>query len=49
MVYVRNEYILVVRRVKKYNDFEGVNYEKWNICKPAREMGAKLNIPDTGF
>nr|MQY79240.1 DUF3109 family protein [Bacteroidota bacterium] len=32
-------------RVKKYNDFEGINYEKWDICKPARELGAKLNIP----
>jgi len=32
-------------RIKKYKNFEGVNYEKWDICKPARELGAKLNIP----
>jgi len=30
-------------RTKKYKDFEGVNYNKWDICKPAVEKGEKEN------
>jgi hypothetical protein len=25
--------------------FEAVNYEKWNICKPALKLGNKEGIP----
>ncbi len=32
-------------RIKKYNTFDAVNYDRWDICKPARELGNKLNIP----
>ena len=32
-------------RIKKYNNFDAVNYDRWNICEPARELGNKLNIP----
>ena len=32
-------------RIKKYNDFDAVNYDKWKICEPARELGNGLNIP----
>jgi hypothetical protein len=32
-------------RINKYKDYEAVNYHKWDICKPACECGAKLDIP----
>ena len=32
-------------RVKKYRDFEAVNYDKWEICKPAVENGKQLGVP----
>ncbi len=32
-------------RVKKYRDFDAVNYEDVKICKPACECGGKLKIP----
>lgn len=32
-------------RITKYKDYDAVNYHKWNICKPACECGAKLNVP----
>jgi hypothetical protein len=32
-------------RIRKYGGFEGIIYEKWEICGSARELGAKLNIP----
>lgn len=32
-------------RVKKYREFDGVNYEKWEICKPATILGENENIP----
>jgi hypothetical protein len=31
-------------RVKKYNDFTALNYNEWNICKPACACGDKLNV-----
>ncbi len=31
-------------RLKKYNDFTAVNYNKWHICKPAVRFGKKENI-----
>ena len=31
-------------RIKKYQNFEAVNYDKWHICDPARELGEKMNI-----
>jgi hypothetical protein len=32
-------------RISKYKDYEAVNYSKWDICKPACECGAKLDVP----
>lgn len=32
-------------RIKEYRDFEAVNYEAIDICKPACECGQKLEIP----
>lgn len=32
-------------RTKKLKDVEGVNYDKWEICKPATILGEKENIP----
>jgi hypothetical protein len=32
-------------RVTKYETFDAVNYEKWNICKPALKLGNKEGIP----
>ena len=32
-------------RVSKYNEFEAVNYHKWNICKPALKKGKKEGLP----
>jgi hypothetical protein len=31
-------------RIKKYQNFEAVNYDKWHICDPARELGEKMNV-----
>lgn len=32
-------------RITKYPTFEAVNYQKWNICKPALKLGNKEGIP----
>ncbi len=32
-------------RVKKYKDFDGVNYDQWDICKDAAVKGNRLGIP----
>jgi hypothetical protein len=32
-------------RVKEYDSFTAVNYDRWPICKPAIPNGQKLNIP----
>ncbi len=32
-------------RITKHQSFEAVNYDKWDICQPACEMGKKLNVP----
>lgn len=32
-------------RVAKYRTFEAVNYNEWEICKPACSCGFKLNVP----
>jgi hypothetical protein len=32
-------------RLKKYDRFIAVNYDKWEICEPARKMGDNLKIP----
>ncbi|MFC0876872.1 DUF3109 family protein [Saccharicrinis sp. FJH2] len=32
-------------RVKKYPTFQAVNYDKWEICKPALDLGEKLGVP----
>jgi uncharacterized protein DUF3109 len=32
-------------RIKKYDDFDGINYDKNEICKPALELGKKKGTP----
>lgn len=32
-------------RVKQFNDFMGLNYDKWKICEPACACGESLNVP----
>jgi hypothetical protein len=31
-------------RIRKYEQFVAVNYDKWNICEPARVYGDKLGL-----
>lgn len=32
-------------RIRKYKDFDAVNYDKWIICKPAVRLGDRLQSP----
>lgn len=32
-------------RIKKYKNFDAVNYDQWDICKPAISLGNKLQTP----
>ncbi len=32
-------------RIKKFNDYSAINFESWDICKPACSCGEQLNIP----
>ena len=32
-------------RIQIHKDFEALNYDIWGICKAARDLGAKLNVP----
>lgn len=32
-------------RIKRYRDYEAVNYDKWEICKPARALGEREGLP----
>src|SRR5690606_8248441 len=32
-------------RVKKFNDYEALNYDEWPICKPACICGEALDVP----
>ncbi|MDH5474873.1 MAG: DUF3109 family protein [Cyclobacteriaceae bacterium] len=32
-------------RITKYEGFEALNYNRWNICKSACELGEKLGVP----
>ena len=32
-------------RIRKYKDFDAVNYDKWIICKPAVRLGNRLQSP----
>lgn len=32
-------------RITKHRSYDAVNYSKWDICKPACECGAKLDVP----
>ena len=32
-------------RIKKYRDFEAVNYDKWEICSDACALGEELSVP----
>lgn len=32
-------------RVAQLREYEAVNYNEWDICKPACDCGSKLNVP----
>lgn len=32
-------------RITEYETYDAVNYNKWSICKPACDCGAKLDVP----
>lgn len=32
-------------RIRKYNRFEALNYDRWEICDPACALGEKLAVP----
>jgi hypothetical protein len=32
-------------RISVFKDVDAVNYHEWDVCKAARELGDKLNIP----
>jgi hypothetical protein len=32
-------------RIKKYKTFDAVNYDRWDICKPAIVLGDELKMP----
>lgn len=32
-------------RIQKYSSFEAINYERWNICAPACDLGKSLKVP----
>ena len=32
-------------RVKQFNDYKALNYDKWSICEPACACGSALNVP----
>lgn len=32
-------------RITKYESFEAVNYDRWDVCKPACKNGNKLKVP----
>lgn len=32
-------------RVKKFNEFQALNYDQWDICAPACACGEELNVP----
>jgi Protein of unknown function (DUF3109) len=32
-------------RLQKLTAYTGVNYHRWQVCKPACECGSKLNVP----
>ncbi len=32
-------------RINTYDDFDALNYDRWDICSPACEFGAALNVP----
>lgn len=32
-------------RITKHKGYDAVNYDKWDVCKPACECGARLDVP----
>lgn len=32
-------------RVTKYDDFDALNYDRWDICDPACQLGSSLKVP----
>jgi len=31
-------------RITSYDTFEAINYHRWHVCKPAEQLGKKLNV-----
>ena len=36
-------------RVSRVGDYTALNYDKWNICSPACQLGAQLKVPVYAF
>lgn len=32
-------------RVKRFTSFVGLNYDRWDVCEPARKLGLSKNLP----
>ena len=32
-------------RITKYDDYDALNYDRWEICNPACDLGEKLGVP----
>lgn len=32
-------------RITKYDHYDALNYDRWDICSPACDLGAKLQVP----
>lgn len=32
-------------RISRYDDFQAVNYHRWNICSPACTLGSSIRVP----
>ncbi len=32
-------------RITVYKEYDAVNYDKWDICRPACDCGSRLNVP----
>ncbi|MEX2335838.1 MAG: DUF3109 family protein [Fulvivirga sp.] len=32
-------------RISKYDDFDAINYDQWDICSPACSLGKELQVP----
>ena len=32
-------------RITKYDHYDALNYDRWDICSPACDLGASLKVP----